>query len=236
MMNHLKSRVGRKFRQAVGPALGIPADKKDEILRLAFSAIQSWGIDGDYLEFGVYQGRAMNWAMRHARHTMNDMRFFAFDTFTGLPDVDDMGKWIPGDYACSEEAFRKNLIRRGHDLSRLTCVAGDFRETLTEQLAAQIGLDSAAIVFVDCDLYESTVPVLQFISPHLVTGSIIAFDDWFSFGGDPNRGEIRAVSEWLESTRGIELMTYRDFGISGQSFVVVRREALQRGSDGKDAP
>lgn len=225
MMNHLKSRVGRKFRQAVGPALGIPADKKDEILRPAFSAIQSWGIDGDYLEFGVYQGRAMNWAMRHARRTMNDMRFFAFDTFTGLPDVDDMGKWIPGDYACSEEAFRNNLIRRGHDLSRLTCVAGDFRETLTEQLAAQIGLDSAAIVFVDCDLYESTVPVLQFISPHLLTGSIIAFDDWFSFGGDPNRGEIRAVSEWLEEQPSTELLPYRNFGISGTAFVVVQSGA-----------
>lgn len=226
MTDCLRVRVGREFRRVVGPALGIPADKKDEILRPAFSAVQSWRIDGDYLEFGVYEGRAMNWAMRHARRTKNDMRFFAFDTFTGLPDVDDMGKWVPGDYACSEATFRENLRRRGHDLSRLTCVAGDFRETLTEGLRAEIGLEAAAIVFVDCDLYESTVPVLRFITPHLVTGSIIAFDDWFSFGGDPFRGEIRAVNEWLESTPSITLSHYRDFGISGKSFVVTLRPKM----------
>lgn len=222
MMNRVKVRLGRQLRRAAAPALGLPADKKDEILRPAFSAITSWGINGDYLEFGVYQGRAMSWAMRHARRTKSDMRFFAFDTFTGLPDVADMGKWVPGDYACSEEIFRENLLRKGHDLSRLTCVAGDFRETLTEQRRVDIHLKAAAIVFVDCDLYESTVPVLEFISPALVTGSIIAFDDWFSFGGDPLRGEIRAVNEWLEAHPSTELLPYRNFGISGRAFVVTQ--------------
>ena len=71
-----------------------------------------------------------------------------------------------------------------------------------------------------CDLYISTIPVLQFIVPFLQQGTIICFDDWFSYGGDQMKGEIRATREWLEKTPQVKLMHYRDFGISGRSFIV----------------
>ena len=57
-------------------------------------------------------------------------------------------------------------------------------------------------------------------------GTIICFDDWFSFGADPNKGEIRATNEWLDNNNQISLMHYRDFGYSGRSFVVQIRQNI----------
>ena len=56
----------------------------------------------------------------------------------------------------------------------------------------------AAVIYVDCDLYESTVPVLKFIKPFLQRGTIIVFDDWNCFHGDPDRGERRAFKEFMD--------------------------------------
>ncbi len=56
----------------------------------------------------------------------------------------------------------------------------------------------AHIVHVDCDLYVSTVPVLEFLAPLLGKGSVIIFDDWFSFYDEPDpwiHGEQRAFNE-----------------------------------------
>ena len=72
----------------------------------------------------------------------------------------------------------------------------------------------AAIVWIDCDLYESTVPVLDFIVPFVQTGTIFCFDDWFSFAGHFMKGEIRATREWLERNPDIRLTQYRDFGVT----------------------
>ena len=57
----------------------------------------------------------------------------------------------------------------------------------------------AAVIYVDCDLYKSTVPVLKFIVPFLQRGTIIVFDDWNCFYGDPELGERKAWSEFLSA-------------------------------------
>ena len=76
------------------------------------------------------------------------------------------------------------------------------------------------MVWIDCDIYDSTVPVLEFIMPIIHTGTVIAFDDWFSFVGDPEAGQIRACREWLNRNPNIKLEHYRDFGTVGRIFIV----------------
>ena len=34
---------------------------------------------------------------------------------------------------------------------------------------------------VDCDLYQSTVPVLAFLADLLQDGTVVLFDDWYCF-------------------------------------------------------
>ncbi|MCG2718374.1 MAG: methyltransferase, partial [Nanoarchaeota archaeon] len=73
-----------------------------------------------------------------------------------------------------------------------------------------------------CDLYESTVLVLDFITEYIQDGTIIIFDDWFSFRGNPNRGEQKAFKEWLKKNPSIKTTEFYRFGWHGNSFITHR--------------
>lgn len=79
------------------------------------------------------------------------------------------------------------------------------------------------LFLIDCDLYESTVPVLNFITDYLQNGTIFTFDDWYCFRGDPQRGEWRAFKEWLKNNPSIKAIQLRKFGSGGNSFIIRRK-------------
>ena len=54
----------------------------------SFEYLKAAGVDGDHLEFGVYKGYTLLHAQQSAhRADLLEMRFFGFDSFEGLPDV-----------------------------------------------------------------------------------------------------------------------------------------------------
>ena len=83
-------------------------------------------------------------------------------------------------------------------------------------------IKKAALIWVDCDLYESTVPVLNFITDYVQDGTIIVFDDWFSFKGNLNMGEQRAFREWLKKNPSIRATEFHRFA-TGNSFILHRK-------------
>lgn len=189
-------------------------------------------VEGDYLEFGCFQGRSMTAAYHSCRGInvppMTNMRFFGFDSFKGLPPPDlkegeDPSIFSQGMFACSRMQVEENLRSAQVDLSRITLTEGFFGESLSPSLRASLGLKQAAVVLVDCDLYTSTVPVLDFVTPLLTDGSLIIFDDWFCYRGDPNAGEMRACKEWLAKNPELYLIDWTQHGAVGKSFIVRRR-------------
>ncbi len=207
----------------------------------AATSFVTWNqIEGDYLEFGVYQGRSMA-AAYHAfmynrkillnrgydspeyrRWKDNPPRFFAFDSFEGLPggpgerDID----FHTGAYQCSEDRFKAYLVRSGVDVKDVVTVPGFYDYSLTDKTKARHGLRKAAVIMIDCDLYESTVPVLDFITDLVGQGTIIVFHDWFRFRGSPLHGEQRACREWLVKNPHLELIEYWREGPQAVSFLV----------------
>ena len=82
---------------------GLPRNKKNEILKIAFTAINSWKISGEFFEFGVYRGRTTIEAFKMSKKLNMDILFFAFDSFEGLPSTEETnGKFFEGQYSCSE--------------------------------------------------------------------------------------------------------------------------------------
>jgi O-methyltransferase len=177
-------------------------------------------IPGDYLEFGVHKGDGLievyhslnyHWEVyqAHAKHFnhqcdktfLSSKRFFAFDSFEGLPHVTSNDTPIhfsrEGIYKVSLDSFRDNVVRQGMDLSRLVAVPGWFDKVLTDELRIQNGLNAACMVFIDCDLYESAVPVFRFLTDLVQDGTVIIIDDFFRYRGNPNKGIQRAFKEWL---------------------------------------
>lgn len=194
---------------------------KDLGLLGAWHFLSRAGVQGDYLEFGVYRGETFRNAMRAAHRVCGrgfSGRFVAFDSFQGLP-ADGSKFYAPGEFRAS----RGELERRVRSWQRkypVHIVEGWFTETLKPALRSSLGLERAAFVNVDCDLYESTVPVLDFVTPLLQTGTILYFDDWYSIHGSMNHGEPKACAEWLARNPKIRLVPYRDVGVTGKMFIV----------------
>ena len=128
-------------------------------------------IPGDYLEFGVYKGTTFSYACRIMAPIFERMTFYAFDSFEGLPEpsgIDALENYtsgfFKGQFAVSEEDFIANLRSGGIDMTRVEVVKGWFDQTLAAPEAAAQRIEKIAAAWIDCDLYESTVPVLRYIS------------------------------------------------------------------------
>lgn len=156
-------------------------------------------IEGYYFEFGSHEARTMRLAWRHFQYLFN-WQFVAFDSFEGLPEIAEIDKqaiWGKGRLETAEADFIRIVTGAGMPRARLTTVKGFYDTSLTLALQQRLLPKKAAVVYIDCDLYMSTIPVLQFIVPFLQTGTVIVFDDWNCFHGDPERGERRAWREFL---------------------------------------
>lgn len=216
---------GLKFVREYSPKT---ADRR-EILRKIMNFVRENNLgDGDYLEFGVYKAGNFVEAIKAAGNKRLDkMRFHAFDSFEGLPDPKGDDKyseqWTKGQVAFGEQKFRKNLEKGGAPMDRVTITPGWFKDSLNNETGRKLNLKKASVIWVDCDLYESTVPVLKFIKDYVVDGTIIVFDDWYHFRGNPNYGEQKAFREWLAENPQFSASEYHKYFWHGNSFIIHKK-------------
>jgi O-methyltransferase len=182
----------RNWKYLSYEALGEPIFYAEIMKYVEFNRLQ-----GDYVEFGVYQGASFISAYNAAsRLHLSRMRFFAFDSFRGLPQPANPHNAEPfraGAFAAPMAIFENALKRARVDLERVVIIPGWFSVTLSPKVKVEHRLTTVAVAWIDCDLYESTVPVLEFLVDILEDGAILVFRDWYCYRGDRNRGEQRAV-------------------------------------------
>jgi O-methyltransferase len=235
----MKNCIGdlRRFAQRLilGRALLEKIQENDLIITQA--ARVTVGMEGDYLEFGVWGGhsfaeaylavgKASQWAYRLWRTPATRCRFFAFDSFEGLPEIkgiDQAGPFGKGDYSCSQQKFLQYIASRSVNLKDVTCVKGWYNETLTAETRQRLGLLKARIIHIDCDLYESARDALSFCTAIIQEGSVVIFDDWFQFRGNPDRGEQRAFREWLEANPQLQAVQFTTEPPFRNSFIISHR-------------
>lgn len=182
--------------------------------------------DGYYFEFGCYGAKSMRMAHDTFRHAF-DWTYVGFDSFAGLPDVPEdetQGIWRGGLLATSEEEFIRRCVRHGIPRERLRTVKGFYDESLTAAVRDELLPKTCRVAFIDCDLYRSTVPVLEFLVPFLDVGSVVVFDDWFLYHGDPRQGERLAFAEFRERHPGLHFEPLVA-SPEAQAFVLARAEA-----------
>lgn len=199
-----------------------------DIHSLAAFWIHESRILGDYYEFGVASGRSAISAIRASRLYGQPAarHFHLFDSFEGLPELTgvDAGsrQFDRGDYAFHLEQTRRNLEEHGAwDPSLVTFYRGWFEDSLTAGLRESLADRPAAIVHVDCDLYESALTVLSFVTPLLQRGTILLVDDYNCFQASNDLGLRRALMEWASGSGAIvSLQPYASYGWHGQVFIV----------------
>lgn len=157
-------------------------------------------VSGYYFEFGCNEANTVRMAWSNFQYLF-DFHYVGFDSFEGLPEIEEIDKqpiWAKGKLAFAEEEFIRRATAHGIPRNRLSTVKGFYDVSLTPQLKQRMQPTKAAVIYIDCDLYASTVPVLAWTKDFLQIGTVIVFDDWFCFHGDPRRGEQRAWFEFLQ--------------------------------------
>lgn len=185
--------------------------------------------DGDvYCEFGLFKGYSF-WKAQHlaSNRGFSSALFYGFDSFSGLPevhgiDVTETNDFRQGQYACSESQVRKNLAQAGVDWNRTKLFKGFFADSLTQDLKQELQGRRIGIAMIDCDLYEATVDVLGWLEDLVSDRMILIMDDWNCFGKDDNRGQRRALREFMARKPRWELEPISSYGLNSQAFILRR--------------
>lgn len=202
---------------------------------LEFTAIS--GVIGDVLEFGVLAG----WSARIFAESMRDYMImgdlYLYDSFAGLPDYDSAvdrdsyeiaGRNIwsdkmkfPDDFVAtlggSLELHIKEKLSTVIRADRIKTYPGFYSESLKVPIKAK-----AALVHIDCDLYQSTVEVLEALLRDGVfqDGCVVMFDDWNCNKASPYFGERRAFREFLERQNHFTASEFFTYGFNGAAFIL----------------
>jgi Macrocin-O-methyltransferase (TylF) len=200
--------------------------EKYQFFRRVFDFLHENEIRGDYHEYGCHRCRTFRMALTEARrHNLDHMKFWAFDSFEGLPTPTtetSVTKWTQGALTTSESEFLTIVRKHGIYVDNVRATKGFYADSLTPELQKQMLASEAkiALVTVDCDLYESAVPVFNFIEPLLQDGSVIYMDDLFVGNkGNPNRGVARAFLEFQKRSKW-QVRRHLDVSWWGRTYIV----------------
>jgi hypothetical protein len=236
----------RKLRDRVSPP-PYPMFDPDCLIAKIARFVCAEMIAGDYYEFGVYQGNSLLAALLHIEKAFydrilttvdnqsdrereqrlsvwRDMRFFAFDSFQGLPELTgpdrNTNDFRQGQYASTLTSLRDRLDRSGLRSEKVVPVEGWFDDTCTDETKASLKMNRASVVMIDSDLYASARTALDFITPAIQDGTVIIFDDWYSYRGHPDLGEQRAFHEWMDANPRFSFTEYQNEGAWRKSFII----------------
>ena len=191
--------------------------------------VQVDGPIGDYYEFGLYKGYTFFTAYQAAQKLgLTETQFYGFDSFQGLPPVEDVdkigGKFFEGQFACSRLKVEKNLRKHGIDFEKIRLIEGFYDDTLVEELKKNLATRHASVVMIDCDLYSSASTVLGWLEGLIIDKTIVIFDDWYSFTEGEELGQQRALKEFQQRNKHLVFEPRLEYERSGKMFLVHKRE------------
>ena len=162
----------------------ITPNKLKYLVRLLESTLE---LNGDCAEVGVYKGGS---AKALALAINGRKNFYLFDTFCGMPDNIDArdNRHKAGDF--NNTSFEEvSGVLSGFPF--VSIYKGMFPLENSEYVEDKL----FSFVHLDVDIYNSYKDCLEFFYPKMVSGGIMAFDDY----GHPScKGATEAVNDFLE--------------------------------------
>jgi hypothetical protein len=159
--------------------------------KLVEFVVDQANLPGLYLEFGVGRGKSIRWIGARADRTV-----YGFDSFEGIPEY-----WNGNPVG----AFAQKKLPKVSD--NVQFEIGLFDQTLPGFLDKHA--DPVSLLHVDCDLYSSTVTILDALGSRLQPGAVILFDEYYNFPRWQQH-EYKAFQEFIEASG----MTYEYIGYS----------------------
>ena len=156
------------------------AHRREELFTLVAKEVADKNVL--YLEFGVYNGESMTFWSRLLKNPESHLD--GFDSFEGLPE--SWSRW--GGMGLFSTGGRVPNVPD----PRVSFVKGWFSETLPSYRPPD---HEVMVINVDCDLYSSTVTVLEHCKQFMHPGDYLFFDEFC----DRNH-ELKAFREFLGSS------------------------------------
>ena len=179
--------------------------------------LDSYGVVGDVIECGAFKGYSaccLSWVCDYLGR-----RLIVADSFEGLPQNETDPYYEKGDFRGDFEEVTRNIA----SLGRIGCVdfvRGFFNESLQEINRP------LCMIWMDVDLYESTMDVMNHLYDHLSVGGVIFSHELFkeSFeAGQLKRtiGPAKALYDFFKENK----MSYQAMPLeSGTGLVVPCQE------------
>jgi len=163
------------FRKLVEKFVNVTDKTNDTILFKAACLTAAEAIEGDYFEFGVYQGtnfkraykiindryekecqphiNSVESSVAEIKSNWHNIRYFAFDTFSGLPVPDEIDKqsysyFTEGNFSCTVNDFHNNLLEARLPLDKVVTVPGLFNNTCNDETLSKFPIKKASIIYI----------------------------------------------------------------------------------------
>ena len=184
-MHPVRERKLRALRQTVDyieknmpDAMGL--DTQRDLIDFSLREVK---VDGHFLEFGVFTGGTI----RHiAKQLPPGQVVQGFDSFEGLPE-----SWRGFDLGQETFSMKGKLPKVPPNV---ILHKGWFNQTIPAWRSQYQG--KIAFIHIDCDLYSSTVDILEGLAGRMQTGSVVLFDDYFNYPHWENHG-YKAWQEYV---------------------------------------
>ncbi len=225
-------RLGSRVYHAMNPGFKSLSPGAPGAIEKAFKLARELHVNepiGDYYEFGLYKGYTFFTAYRAAQRLgLTETNFYGFDSFQGLPAVEDVdkagGRFFEGQFTYNRQKVEKNLRQHGMDFKKVRLIEGFFDDTLNEGLKKDIAARHAGVVMMDCDLYSSTRTALDWLEGLITDKTIVVFDDWYSFTEGEELGQQRALKEFQQRNKHLIFESGIEYERAGKMFIVHMKE------------
>lgn len=132
----------------------------DRLASIRDSVLATNHLGGDVAELGVYQGGSAKLIGTYADGAVLHL----FDTFAGIPEDDERGSHVTGEFACS-------LREVSRFVGNARYWVGWFPASAPSELRFRFA-------HVDGDTYQTTKAACEYFAPRMVPGGILLWDDY----------------------------------------------------------
>ena len=187
-------------------------------------------LEGDYLEFGVFEGTSLIAAFENDLNfrpsAQSDRTFWGFDSFEGFKYFDKRDQhpfFKEGEFASSYEKVSQRLERHFRGRADWRLVKGYFEETIGAKTALDFDIQKISVALIDCDLGTPAWLALNFMAPAMQNGMVLILDDYFAYKGSQQVGVAGAFQQFQSEHPHLLFRRLFDYGHGGQGFVLAER-------------
>jgi hypothetical protein len=151
-------------------------------LRHLVERVINEGVQGDFIETGVWRGGACIYVRGiFASYGITDRTVWVADSFKGLPPPDEKGfpedrgdqHFTVDELAISLDQVKSNFQKYGLLDAQVKFLEGWFKDTLPSA-----PIQKLAVLRLDGDMYESTIQALDALYDKVTIGGMIIVDDF----------------------------------------------------------